>query len=649
MKNLKVFLCLASLILLTSAVEIFDRQFIETKLEDIAWEVLYMEETLIKSLTYFGLQVKFASSNLKASKLPKEFTDVLDQLMVAIQEMQTVKDNQKIPIISLDSLASFDYAQFRISTTSSDIKFYKTIIDRIQVNETKLLEFSKNVTSHYVLNYNTLRVLRSKDITASRVIGQFLVIFRNFGHYQRLLTIHSKNAERINSFLTDLIVSQKILPPASIKLDPVLASLKSVEAALAPRQEEVKAESQAAKNKVLMARQSVASSRFVRSTDGSKFNWNELEELLDGVGSANDYSNVGWPQLPDLPGDGKTMVMKLRSKMCEDKEKNFEFIKENARRNRSRIMDKRLDLESVAPVVSSTINGKKVQAQAQPVLDLMESLKKIEGSLGGYDTTIELKKSEVTQMSQNLTKAIEAIPDPYPMTTTRRTTTTVTYPTTMKPVLTTTTMKAATTSTLKPPSLSSSTTVKPAIFTTVTSTTIKVYPCGNYEVLSFDRIYNSLFPTGTFLPYKPVVDDAILKSNGVPAGIYYGGSTIYIGRGDLNSYYGMKPCAARLMLGSGAYMNSYDSMVFDNKTAEYLVYHPDLAWYTVNESTAINHPNAIKWMTGNITNMIGRLNYSDSAVIGRVWNFRKFSLLINHDFTSRLTSTSILHSLDCTI
>lgn len=87
----------------------------------------------------------------------------------------------------------------------------------------------------------------------------------------------------------------------------------------------------------------------------------------------------------------------------------------------------------------------------------------------------------------------------------------------------------------------------------------------------------------------------------------------------------MKLCPARIQNGEGAWMTNANTTTFDNKTAEFLSYSTNIAWYAVNETTAINHPNTIKWMVGNVTMMISRikiigagLNYS---VIGRVRKF----------------------------
>ena len=64
-------------------------------------------------------------------------------------------------------------------------------------------------------------------------------------------------------------------------------------------------------------------------------------------------------------------------------------------------------------------------------------------------------------------------------------------------------------------------------------------------------------------------------------------------------------------------MNMYNKTKVDNKTIEYLEYHPDLYWVSANMTTLPTISNAVKWQSGNYTMMIGRLTAENVSGIVR--------------------------------
>ena len=361
------------------------------------------EAKLVKKLTTFKLQVKFCSSNLKASNLPQNFTDVLDNMLTTIQQIQTMNDHENTSTIEVDEISSYDYCQFRVATSFSDIKHYKAIIEIIQANETRLSEYGRNITEHYISNYKTFMKLKSKDKTVMATIRQVINTFIDFGAYIQLLTAHVGNLMSMNSYLASLIVKNVVPPPVNSTTDTSMTKLRSIESKLVPCQQQVLTYVKYDLMKIAIAMKTVMKTVTAGSTKQPRSQKSILESLkksLDLIANVNDYSLVGWPQLPDLPKSDKRISLRLRSKMAQDKKRNYESFIDNAKKNQSKIEEDRTALNQSTSSVS-TSSARKVQALAQTMVDVVNATLKVEGLYENYIRSLRYAIEEIIDLEES--------------------------------------------------------------------------------------------------------------------------------------------------------------------------------------------------------------------------------------------------------
>lgn len=372
---------------LATSVEIPDRVKMESKLENVTKDLISMEKNVTKKLTIFGYQAKYCSSNLKASNFSKNFTDVVDNLMTFISEIQTMNDYQiQQQDLPLENLSSYDYIQYMILKQNSDKRHLNSIIKVIEANETKLNEFKGNVTSYYLSNYNIFMKLLSKNKTVMGTIRHFVIAFRELGIYIKFLTAHIGNMMKMNSYLSDLIINKTVIPPVDSTSSYFMEHIRYTEAKLVPLEQQIRELIKIDLDKIEIAEKTVTSSRVKRAPKSTKDTLRQLKDTLGVISTLTDYSLLGWPHLPDLPETGDRISIVLRSAVCDMKENDFMDIQDNARRNQSLVRFDREDLDASDPSVSSTFNERKVGAHSQPIQDVIDATLNVEGA---YTTYIE--------------------------------------------------------------------------------------------------------------------------------------------------------------------------------------------------------------------------------------------------------------------
>ena len=89
-------------------------------------------------------------------------------------------------------------------------------------------------------------------------------------------------------------------------------------------------------------------------------------------------------------------------------------------------------------------------------------------------------------------------------------------------------------------------------------------------------------------------------TNGLVAGKYIDGSTIYAGQGDFTACWWQNPAPARIMSGGsspGAYSSCYGALPagenYDTKSPKYFLNHPDLKWVPTTAENALNIAGAV--------------------------------------------------------
>lgn len=367
-----------------SSQQIINRATIEGKFGKFILDFATKESDLSKKLLNYAQIANITTSNLKASNLPKNFTDFLFNLTINVQSIATLKNYRYIHF-DFKNISDFNYAQFRISTCFTNVKFLESILEQIQRNETILHGHQIKLTTYFLENFRTLRKLPSKAKLVATLIRETLKIFRHFGDYEKTLRTHIANNQKLNSHLGNLIIKKIILPEANATLDPSIAKLMEIENQLVPVQQQILMLSKIALKKITTALKTVAASKSVQSGSfetPEKLMKKVQQNLLETT-SMNDYSRLGWPKFPDISGDSSTV--RLRASMCDDKNKNFGNSGNKAAKNFTKLQ------KSLAAFNSTILrsSARRVQAIAQEDLDaILVSLQKVVDSYGGYETKL---------------------------------------------------------------------------------------------------------------------------------------------------------------------------------------------------------------------------------------------------------------------
>ena len=128
----------------------------------------------------------------------------------------------------------------------------------------------------------------------------------------------------------------------------------------------------------------------------------ELKNTFGVLSTLNDYSILGWPQLPDLPADGSSMMMKLRSSVCDTKEKDFIEIKDCAMTNLTLVTKSRQELNASSLTVSTSFSERKVQAQSQPIKDVIDATLNVEKAYKNYTLKLDWAIEEIRKLRESL-------------------------------------------------------------------------------------------------------------------------------------------------------------------------------------------------------------------------------------------------------
>lgn len=420
MKKLKIFL----LFLTFSSAQIVDRVKIESQLEIARNELVFRQSNLTRRLLDYSNQAKFCSSNLKASNFPKDFTDDVDNLMALINRTRTLDDHPNLSV-SVELLSTFDYVQYRALTTNSDQRNFKAIVKRAQGNMTKLFEIGKNVTEKYQKYYRDISKLLSKNKTVMSLIRNLITsVFREFGVYIQWLTAHEKNMKNLNSYFVFLISNKTVTAPANETSSDFMMKVRSIESKLIPAQLQVIINSRIALNKTIAAQQNVASARKVGNSFLIKMALTFMQIDFTNSMGKSDYPIVAWPRLPDTSSTQRSSV-RIRSSVCDVKERNFGDTMETGKSERSTIQKNRENFDLLTKGVQSSSNGtRKVQAQSQAALDVITAAIRVEDALLGYTNKLNFAIFEIQNLRSSIFQSMTTTTKLRSSTTTVITTTT---------------------------------------------------------------------------------------------------------------------------------------------------------------------------------------------------------------------------------
>jgi hypothetical protein len=242
----------------TVVAEVPDRYFIETFLKGSTTDLMNKEAVVVKKLSTLSLLANITSSNLRASNLSINFTNLIDTYATKVHEIRTMKDFNSVNL-NLVNLSMYDYTQFRISTIISDIKNMKAIKDMsIKHNSTILYGFANEVKKYYLQNYRTMIKLRSKNKLINTFYREILSFFSVQGSYVQFLNIQIRNYEKLKTYLGNLIISKIIPAPTNVTVDPFISSVRGIESKLVSAQQQVITMAKVASRKVTEALKTVA-------------------------------------------------------------------------------------------------------------------------------------------------------------------------------------------------------------------------------------------------------------------------------------------------------------------------------------------------------------------------------------------------------
>lgn len=375
-----------------SEAEVPDRYFVEVNLSGSATNLMNKEASVKKKLSSFNKFVKICSSNLNASNLPSNFTDVLDKYAAKILEIQTMNDYNfvSIPVVNL---SMYDYTQFRISTIMSDVKNFKAIKENLRDNSTILYDLAMKMNKQYLSNYFTMRKLKSKNKLVNSVIREILSFYSFQASYIQLLNVHIRNYEKLGKYLSTLITSKIIPTPSDLKLGSLMTGVRTVEYKLIPAQQQVITMGKVAVKKINEAQKSVAIRKVQESSDLSGI-FTKMRTYFEEITSMNEYSLLGWPRLPDINADAS--MIKLRAKMCEDKDRNFAVSEKISLKRMKTLEILQNELNMTTARVQSS--GRKVLAQSPAILNAISATTNVANMQTNYRTKLNAARIEIRSL-----------------------------------------------------------------------------------------------------------------------------------------------------------------------------------------------------------------------------------------------------------
>jgi hypothetical protein len=433
-----------------------NKTLIEGNFGQITKNFIQIEKNLNKRMSSYGLQLMYCSANLKASKLPTNFTDTLENFMSDIKAVQYM-DNHQVTDLSKMNMTHFDYAQVRALTLPTDIKLYSSIIKQLQTNGKMIQKYLRNITRFYMKDFRLMSNIRSKNKLMLNTIREGMFISMNIGSYIRLLKIRSVYLAKVSGLLNTLINNNTLIPPPNATLDSFIPNLKKVEDKLVVRQEVTKNASLNTLDKIAVAEKT---EKMDNRTSGIM---QSMKSQITTISQTDDIPKTKWPKFPDIPADA-TMI-KLRAQMCESKEDTYKNIQDKNKINQEMLKKSREALLSLSAFSKVSSTSKKVKT-SQAILDVIDAVIAIEVSYDAFKTGLNEALDEISQVKEVY------VP------TTTRTSTTQRYPVTIGTTKTTTTTSTlaptTTTSTLAP------TTTTSTLAPTTTTTTFdpSSYPCG---------------------------------------------------------------------------------------------------------------------------------------------------------------------------
>lgn len=159
-------------------------------------------------------------------------------------------------------------------------------------------------------------------------------------------------------------------------------------------------------NKVQSALKSVTATS---NSSSVKLELQNLLETLTETSTVDDYANVKWPNLPDVPSQG----IKIKLRTCQEKKRELFSIEENCVANQSKIAENRKSLESVKASVIDEVKGAIIGVEE----NLKNYAKQLEVSIQEIDKTYnELVESttpqkKTTKIVITTTKEFEILPE----------------------------------------------------------------------------------------------------------------------------------------------------------------------------------------------------------------------------------------------
>lgn len=363
---------------------------------DCAMDLVHQETVYSRKLNYFYKLVWICSSNLKASKVSKNFTDALDDFAAKIQEMQTVKDQQNATL-ALTGLTDYSYAQYRISSLFSEEKNLRFVAENLRLNATKLYESSKVIIAQYVANFMTIRKLISKNRFVRTVMQYITKILLEVASYLQYLKTHIANHIKISSYLSTNIRSKAIPPDANLTLDEFMTKTKTIDSKLIPGQQQVITMSKVALNKCLEVPKTT--SKIVQAGEGVSNLFKKIVKRLDKNIQMNDYSLLGWPIFPDPHNNMNSGMIQLRNGMCDMKKRDLDRIQKLVKINQTELRILRIAWNASFFIVKS---ARKVQTQSPAVLNCLTAIENVENSQTFYISKLEVAKVEVDTLKREV-------------------------------------------------------------------------------------------------------------------------------------------------------------------------------------------------------------------------------------------------------
>lgn len=382
--KLSLFIICALFSLLNAAINV---SFVESEASKSLNLLIQQELKLATAALNCIMTARSASSNLKDSKLTKDFSTSVLNFINLTNDVQFVKNFEKITFCSDStvcqciSIRSF-FAAFQIMKIE---RMIRKSTENSTIHYQSLMEIVKN----FQKNFKPLQFAWTKEFLMLTLFNRSSAVLTEFWKYFGVLSTSRLFSVNLNNFLN----LEKTLNNCSSLSTSFASDGSKIDDNLKQEETKILNLTFIATEKIKNALNSVVAKKVGSSAD-IKIALQKLFITFEKTDDANDYSpDLKWPQIPDTDG-----ASYKKFKVYSSKKEQYSFSFEDSKKNKSEI-EKNLN-ELINSSLSVT-SSKKVSASGV-VGEAINATWNVINQFTVYSNALDAAINKVSQIQQSL-------------------------------------------------------------------------------------------------------------------------------------------------------------------------------------------------------------------------------------------------------